>query len=165
MLYGIFKMVAHPLSNLFQRNISQEIDRDRPATQTASLIAASFRTWRGSRPSVARRPIRMTCNFSKIKPFRGNSAPHKADFGKRAPLAPRLAQPYIIIIHNIIFSREKNQLWQLRKKSYTKSLRGVQRPVCVRARTGRRSNLINTGSYLAGDCFASLAMTSSSTFK
>jgi len=27
------------------------------------------------------------------KPLSGNSAPHKADFGIRAPLAPRLAQP------------------------------------------------------------------------
>ena len=27
------------------------------------------------------------------QPSRGNSVPHKADFGKRAPLAPHLAQP------------------------------------------------------------------------
>jgi len=61
-------------------------DRGQATTQTASLIAASFRTWRGSWPSVARSPAGMACLFSENKPSRGNSAPHKADFGTRAPL-------------------------------------------------------------------------------
>jgi len=30
---------------------------------------------------------------NQVTPDGGNSAPHKADFGYRAPLAPRLAQP------------------------------------------------------------------------
>ena len=36
----------------------------------------------------------------------GNSAPHQADFGKRAPLAPRLAQPGIKIRQNVFFARK-----------------------------------------------------------
>ena len=32
-------------------------------------------------------------NYPNLRPSGGNSAPHKADFGKRAPLAPHLAQP------------------------------------------------------------------------
>jgi len=34
-----------------------------------------------------------------IRPLGGSSAPHKADFGKRAPLTPRLAQPVTKIRH------------------------------------------------------------------
>ena len=35
----------------------------------------------------------------RIRPLGGSSAPHKADFGKRAPLTPRLAQPVSKIRH------------------------------------------------------------------
>ena len=43
----------------------------------------------------------------EIKPLSGNSAPHKADFGNRAPLAPRLAQPVDRIKHYNYFSSKK----------------------------------------------------------
>jgi len=42
-----------------RRIIGKLHDRDRSLTQKRSLIAASFRTWRVSWPSVARRPIRI----------------------------------------------------------------------------------------------------------
>lgn len=41
---GKIDMVVHPLSNLFQKIASLTHDRDRSTTQTASFIAASFRT-------------------------------------------------------------------------------------------------------------------------
>ncbi len=43
----------------------------------------------------------------EIKPLSGNSAPHEADFGNRAPLAPRLAQPSVRIKHSNYFSSKK----------------------------------------------------------
>jgi len=41
------KMVAHPPSNRFHQTHASH-NRDLTTTQTALLIAASFRTWRGS---------------------------------------------------------------------------------------------------------------------
>jgi hypothetical protein len=38
-----------------------------------------------------------------IHPSNVNSAPHKADFGKRAPLTPRLAQPVANYSQALIF--------------------------------------------------------------
>jgi len=42
-------------------------------------------------------------------PARGNSAPHQADFGYRAPLAPRLAQPCFNIKDPMVFSSKKSE--------------------------------------------------------
>lgn len=47
---------------------------------------------------------------SGAKPLRGNSAPRKADFGYRAPLAPRLAQPSFYTPEWFRFSRGKEGL-------------------------------------------------------
>lgn len=47
---------------------------------------------------------------SGAKPLRGNSAPRKADFGYRAPLAPRLAQPSFYTPEWFRFSRGKEDI-------------------------------------------------------
>lgn len=52
---------------------------------------------------------RKDSQYSGPKPFRGNSAPHKADFGTRAPLTPRLAQPGFFIIFLFLFFKGKGQ--------------------------------------------------------
>ena len=43
-------------------------------------------------------------DISGLGPSGGNSAPHKADFGYRAPLAPHLAQPETKIPHICFFA-------------------------------------------------------------
>ena len=45
-------------------------------------------------------------SYPSLRSWGGNSAPHKADFGKRAPLTPHLAQPKTIIRHNSFFARK-----------------------------------------------------------
>ena len=67
---------APPIES-FVESVIHSNDRNRPTTQTASLIAASFRTWRGSWPFVAWRPIKISDDFLRIRPYRGNSAPRK----------------------------------------------------------------------------------------
>ena len=45
-------------------------------------------------------------SYPSVRSWGGNSAPHKADFGKRAPLTPHLAQPKTKIWHNYFFARK-----------------------------------------------------------
>ena len=45
-------------------------------------------------------------SYPSIRSSGGSSAPRKADFGNRAPLAPRLAQPETKIRHNAFFARK-----------------------------------------------------------
>ena len=100
-------MVVHPLS----RNIRKKADhtvtgidpRHRP--HHLSLLPSGSdevrdRLLRGGRSDGQPK--------LEIKPLSGNSAPHKADFGNRAPLAPRLAQPVDRIKHYNYFSSKKS---------------------------------------------------------
>jgi hypothetical protein len=92
------KMVVHPPSNLFG-GIS-------PLCRPGSIRDTNRITYRCFLPDLTR--FATVCcavsdqngpSYPSLGPSGGNSAPHKADFGKRAPLAPRLAQPRTKIRH------------------------------------------------------------------
>ena len=84
------KSVVHPPSSLLRRfNLAVTGIDPRHKLHRLSLLPSGpdevhDRLLRGGRST------RLECVG---KPSRGNSAPHKADFGCRAPLTPHLAQP------------------------------------------------------------------------
>ncbi len=70
---------------------------------------------------------REALGFPGVEPSAGSSAPRKADFGFRAPLTPRLAQPDLIIMDGRFFSRGKATPWgllqRLRQRAPVKAFR------------------------------------------
>jgi hypothetical protein len=106
---AIGNMVVHPPSNLFG-GIS-------PSYRPGSIRDTNRITYRCFLPDLTR--FATVCcavsdqngpSYPGIGPSGGNSAPHKADFGKRAPLAPRLAQPETKIRHICFFARK---IWKV----------------------------------------------------
>jgi hypothetical protein len=98
-------MVVHPPSNLF--------GCIGPACRPGTIRDTNRITYRCFLPDLTRF-MTVCCavsgldgpNYPNLGPSGGNSAPHKADFGKRAPLAPRLAQPESKIPHICFFARK-----------------------------------------------------------
>ena len=86
------RMVVHPFSNFTCKEESHKSDRRQTLTKTTSFIAASFRTWRVSCASLQGVRSGWLTHFQR-QILKREFSPARADFGNRAPLAPRLAQP------------------------------------------------------------------------
>ena len=121
------KLVVHPPSNLFAN--LKSLYRPGSIHDTDRIIYRCFL------PDLTRF-VTVCCVVSdqnglsipNIRVLDGNSAPHQADFGKRAPLAPRLAQPIIRIRH-------LNTFLQVKMTSFNQvqpriRLAQAKRPVC-----------------------------------
>ena len=101
-------MVVHPPSNLFVTL--------KALHRPGSIHDTDRITYRCFLPDLTRF-VTVCCVASdqnglripSIRTLGGNSAPHEADFGQRAPLTPRLAQPVIRILSICIFARKKTK--------------------------------------------------------
>jgi len=102
---------VHPPSSLF--------GGIRPLYRPGSIRDTNRITYRCFLPDLTRF-VTVCCavsdqnapSYPSIGPSGGNSAPHKADFGKRAPLAPHLAQPETKIRHICFFARK---IWKVQR--------------------------------------------------